>query len=79
MREYHKGWQSDRPLTRDSRRVKWYEGKVGEATSIRLEFSDAFGALNRFYTDRDEATKVYEAFIAGEYDCWRNKPPTREY
>lgn len=63
MRSYHKGWQSDRPLKRDSRRVKWYQG----GGSIRLEFEDGLGRSNRFYTDRELATQHYEAFIAGEF------------
>jgi hypothetical protein len=30
-------------------------------------FEDGYGRSNRFYTDRDEATKMYEAFIAGKF------------
>lgn len=66
MRSLHKSWQDRRPEWR--RRVRWYEGRIGDALSIRLKFTDfAEGReCNRFYTDRDRATSDYEAFIASE-------------
>jgi len=73
-RSYLKGWQSDRPLKWDSRRVKWYQ--ANDPLSIRLYMEDQFGAINLLYRSVEEATEVYEKFIAGEYDCWRNKPPS---
>ena len=62
-RTYHKGWQSDRPLQRDSRRVKWYQGQY----DIRLMFEDQYGRTNRYYTDPEKAQKDYEAFISGKF------------
>jgi hypothetical protein len=67
-RSYHKGWQSDRPLKRDSRRVKWYQGMIGDMLSIRLNFSDEIGAVNLFYSDKDLAQNDYERFIRGEVE-----------
>ena len=66
MRAHHKSWQSDRPLKRDSRRVRWFQGNVGGQLSIRLNFEDGDGSCNRFYTSKEEANAEYEAFIAGE-------------
>jgi hypothetical protein len=69
MRAYHKGWQSDRPLKRTSRRVKWYEGEVAGKLSIRLEFLDEDLKMNEFYYDREKATADFEAFVAGTLTC----------
>jgi len=62
MRARHKSWQSDRPLKKSSRRVVWFQGKG----SIRLEFLDGERRINWFYTDEANATRDYEAFIAGD-------------
>lgn len=75
-RAYHKSWQSDRPLKRMSRRVRWYEGRAGETLSIRLNFEDGYGSSNRFYSDRDAATRDYESFIAGEFGALAGWPPS---
>lgn len=74
QRAYHKGWQSDRPLKRHSRRVKWFEG----GGSIRLMFEDGLGRSNRFYTDKAKATADYEAFIAGEFGALDAPLETKE-
>lgn len=63
MRAYHKGWQEHRPLRKESRRVKWYQGN--EPLSIRLMFEGDHRRVNVFYTDIAKATEDYEAFIAG--------------
>lgn len=76
-RSYHKGWQSDRPLKRWSRRVRWFEGRYGDMLSIRLNFSDGYGESNRFYDDREAATRDYEGFIAGEFGALKDWPPSR--
>lgn len=69
MRSYRKGWQSDRPLKRYSRRAKWYEGDG----SIRLSLSDGYYDMNHFFTDREEADAMYEAFIRGEINARGDK------
>lgn len=64
-RAYHKSWQSDRPMKKETKRVRWFQGR---GLQIRLCFEDQFGRTNRFYPeDGVEATKAYEAFIAGEF------------
>lgn len=75
-RSYHKGWQSDRPLKRMSRRVRWYQGLIGETVSIRLNFEDGYGSSNRFYNDLGSATRDYEGFIAGEFGALAKWPPS---
>ena len=71
MRSIHKAWQSDRPMKKTTRRVRWYQNTTGnDNLSIRLKFDDQYGEINRFYDDRATATKVYEAFIAGEFTTW---------
>jgi hypothetical protein len=72
MRAYHKGWQSDRPMKRTTRRVKWYQNSTGDGPdlSIRLKFDDQYGEVSDYFTDRAEATARYEAFIAGEFSTW---------
>lgn len=64
MRAFHKSWQNKRPGW--TRRVRWYQQTL-PYLSIRLNFIDfdEHRECNRFYTDRDEATRDYEAFIAG--------------
>jgi hypothetical protein len=63
MRVYTKSWQDRRPEWR--RRVRWFEGQ--DPLSIRLKFTDLDEGRERngFYRDREEATRAYEAFIAG--------------
>jgi hypothetical protein len=63
-RAYHKGWQSERPLTETSRKVKFYLGK----TSVRLLFQDEHRRASFITTDFDLAEKLYEDFIAGRID-----------
>lgn len=65
MRAFHKAWQDRRPGWR--RRVRWFEGRIGDSITIRLNLCDMDEGreCNRFYTDHDAATEAYEAFIAG--------------
>jgi hypothetical protein len=63
MRSYHKSWQDRRPGF--TRRVRWYEGTTASGKpSIRLNMESMGEVWNEFFSDRDEATRVYEAFIA---------------
>lgn len=64
-RAYHKSWQDRRPEWR--RRVRWFEGRIGESVTIRLKFTDLDEGreCNRFYGEHDSATRDYEAFISG--------------
>jgi len=58
-------------MKRTTRRVRWYQNTTGdEGLSVRLKFDDQYGEINRFYTDRATATRVYEAYIAGEFTTW---------
>lgn len=63
-RAYHKGWQDARPF---NRRVRWFQGRIGDLVTIRLNFCDLDEgrACNRFYNSVAEAQEAYEAFIAG--------------
>jgi hypothetical protein len=63
VRVYTKSWQDCRPEWR--RRVRWFEGS--NPLSIRLKFTDLGEGreTNRFYSERDEATRDYQAFISG--------------
>jgi hypothetical protein len=65
MRVCKKSWQDRRPEWR--RRVRWFQGLIGESVTIRLKFTDLDEGreTNRFYTDEDSATSDYEAFISG--------------
>lgn len=62
-RAYLKGWQDKRPGW--TCRVRWLEGYE----TVRLEFTDPTGKCSRVYnkvTEHGQASRDYEAFIAGD-------------
>lgn len=69
MRTYHKSWQSERPMTRTTRRVKMYVGEF----DVRLKFEDEFGVVNTYHDVCDqsftmlnnEAQELWDAFKRG--------------
>jgi len=56
-------------MKKTTRRVRWFQNSSGDGPdlSIRLKFDDQYGECNRFYNNREQATAMYEAWIAGSY------------
>jgi len=65
MRVILKAWQSDRPMKRDSRRVRGYEGSTFDDPQFRLEFIDENGKVNFFSNSRIKISSMYDDFRAG--------------
>jgi len=66
MRTRYKSWQSDRPLKVNSRRVVMFKPDV-PVGSWRLEFLDENGKANAFFSTKDLAEVMFEAYKKGNY------------
>lgn len=57
-RMLRKEWKNKR--SGYSRRARWYDN---DQRSFRIDLEDEFYQVNRFFTEREEAQKLYDAFV----------------